>query len=175
MLTLSLTVWHGLDADREHLTWLCCEYCSPALKRATSRWNAPLQRWEQSDTSHIRWWIHKNTYLTTNKFIDFALQVWTCQTCRSFCACSCDAARTSSPLIDRIWSPSNNLPSESATPPLMISDTKMPVSLLLGENRGQTRCLLHTYRINYASCRPAVSQSVTLDCANTLSCMKICT
>ena len=69
----------------------------------------------------------QNVQPFTDQFIDL---VSMCQTCRSFCACSIVAARTSSPLIDRIWSPSNKLPSESATPPLMISDTNMPVSLL---------------------------------------------
>lgn len=73
----------------------------------------------------------------------------TCPTCRSFCACSWDAARTSSPLMDRIWSPSNNLPSESTTPPLRISGTKMPVSLLLEENRGQKLSVPRLHNLLY--------------------------
>lgn len=55
----SLSACHGSDTDScgDQFTWLRCEYCSPALKRATSRWTVPLQLCEQSDTSHIRWWI----------------------------------------------------------------------------------------------------------------------
>lgn len=37
----------------KQFTWLRSVYCTPALKRATSRWTPPLQLWEQSDTSHI--------------------------------------------------------------------------------------------------------------------------
>lgn len=52
------------------------------------------------------------------------------RTCSSALAYSCEAARMSSPFTDKIWSPSNSLPSRSATPPLFISDTKIPVSFL---------------------------------------------
>lgn len=43
----------------ETFTWLCREYCTPALKRATSRRTAPPQLWGEK---HQSWW--RRTFIT---------------------------------------------------------------------------------------------------------------